>query len=186
MCFAMYCTYWESGSGSVFIAAFSCLEMGPSEQRQYFTGAWQAAAKVFTAWLQCGKMDPARDAHAARGLRTVRALTRCCLILYIVYTMSFFKNKKTKKKNDRNVERCVTPAHVNAAVALSRWWFCFSHQLSLKPFGLERDIGWDSFHSSSPFRFVSRQDLQGEIVGRKTKTWKIFFVCVFKSIAFWD
>lgn len=33
---------------------------GRAEQRQYFTAAWQAAAKVFTASLQCDKMDPER------------------------------------------------------------------------------------------------------------------------------
>lgn len=38
--------------------------MRPTEQRQYFTVAWQAAAKVFTALLQCGKMDPERQAQA--------------------------------------------------------------------------------------------------------------------------
>lgn len=48
---------------SVFEAVFSCLEMGPTEQRQYFTVGWQAAAKVFTALLQCGKMDPGRQAQ---------------------------------------------------------------------------------------------------------------------------
>lgn len=56
----IYSTYCKSGRSSIFIAAFSCLEMGPTEQRQYFTVAWQAAAKVFTASLQCGKMDPGR------------------------------------------------------------------------------------------------------------------------------
>lgn len=126
MCFAMYCTYCESGSGSVFIAAFSCLEMGPSEQRQYFTGAWQAAAKVFTAWLQCGKMDPARDAHAARGPCTTRALTRCCLILYRVrsqhaYILFFWMMGKMIVM----FKHCLTPEHFNAVVVL-RWWFCCS------------------------------------------------------------
>lgn len=121
MCFAMYCTHWESGSGSVFIAAFSCLEMGPSEQRQYFTGAWQAAAKVFTAWLQCGKMDPARDAHAARGLRTERALTRCCLILYIVYTMSFFKKKKKRTKDERKMIGMLNDVSRHILTQLSPW-----------------------------------------------------------------
>ena len=37
------------------VADFNCLEMRAMEQRQYFTVAWQAAAKVFTALLQCGK-----------------------------------------------------------------------------------------------------------------------------------
>lgn len=90
-CFAIYSTYCESGRSSVFIAAFSCLEMGPTEQRQYFTVAWQAAAKVFTASLQCGKMDPGREAQAEAWVTLERAhLALSPLIIFIFYINSVF------------------------------------------------------------------------------------------------
>lgn len=101
ICFAIYSTYCESGKSSVFIAAFSCLEMGPTEQRQYFTVAWQAAAKVFTASLQCGKMDPRRDAQAEAWVTRERAhLALSPLIIFIFYINSVFYFKKRKKETE--------------------------------------------------------------------------------------
>lgn len=99
ICFAIYSTYCESGRSSVFIAAFSCLEMGPTEQRQYFTVAWQAAAKVFTASLQCGKMDPGRDAQAEAWVTLESAhLALPPLIIFTFYINSVFYFLKWKKE----------------------------------------------------------------------------------------
>lgn len=52
---------------------------GPTEQRQYFTVGWQAAAKVFTALLQCGKMDPERRAQV-EAWENQTGFTLCCLV----------------------------------------------------------------------------------------------------------
>lgn len=178
MCFAMYCTHWESGSGSVFIAAFSCLEMGPSEQRQYFTGAWQAAAKVFTAWLQCGKMDPARDAHAARGLRTERALTRCCLILYIVYKMSFFKEKKKKRtKDERKMIGMLNDVCRHILTQLSPWvdgGFAFLTSSVWSPLG-SREILVEIPSTLPPFFVLSAdKTCRGKSLEEKQKLERLF------------
>lgn len=112
--------YCEAGRrSSLLVAVLSRLEMGPTEQRQYFTVGWQAAAKVFTALLQCGKMDPGRETQV-RSLRKIDSvdcvsLSRTTCIAWIVARCVFVLCDY--------VEQCLTagPAHILTESSFYEW-----------------------------------------------------------------
>lgn len=189
MCFAMYCTYWESGSGSVFIAAFSCLAMGPSEQRQYFTGGLTGSCESIyslTAMRQNGPCErracSQRPAHCQRARSVPSDLGHS---LHSVFVFSFyllFYFILLRKENDWNVKR-----HFKAAVFLSRRRLCCSTPVQSEALWVEERYCLTFLSPFLPVSFCRQTKLAGANRWKKNKDLKDFFsIWRFKIIAFWD